>query len=89
MQSACSTRFNYRAARELVSDRRLAILRELVRIARPGGRILVQAWAQEQGTLGGHSGCAPDETQGEDARGGDERRFDFESASSQDVFVPW
>jgi len=29
-------------------DRRVAAIRELVRITRPGGKILIQAWAQEQ-----------------------------------------
>ncbi len=29
-------------------DRRVAVIAELVRIVRPGGRIMVQAWAQEQ-----------------------------------------
>ena len=29
-------------------DRRVAVVKELVRITRPGGKILVQAWAQEQ-----------------------------------------
>ena len=50
-------------------DRRVAILRELVRICRPGGEILLQAWAQEQ-----EPGS---------------RNFDFESSTTQDVFVPW
>ena len=47
----------------------MAILRELVRICRPGGEILLQAWAQEQ-----EPGS---------------RNFDFESSTTQDVFVPW
>jgi SAM-dependent methyltransferase len=29
-------------------DRRVAVIRELLRIVRPGGRIMVQAWAMEQ-----------------------------------------
>ena len=55
--------------RFVCSDRRVAILRELVRICRPGGEILLQAWAQEQ-----EPGS---------------RNFDFESSTTQDVFVPW
>lgn len=35
-------------------DRRVAAVRELVRITRPGGRVLLQAWALEQGDESRH-----------------------------------
>jgi SAM-dependent methyltransferase len=36
-------------------DRRVAAVRELLRITRPGGRVLVQAWAMEQGEESRHA----------------------------------
>jgi alkylated DNA repair dioxygenase AlkB/SAM-dependent methyltransferase len=42
-------------------QRRVKALRELARIVRPGGRILVYAWAQEQGPESRFAFTAPDE----------------------------
>lgn len=39
----------------MYADRRVALLRELVRVCRPGGVILVQAWAREQEGVQGRS----------------------------------
>merc|ERR1719195_2316494 len=60
-------------------ERRIEIIRECLRVLRVGGRLLLYAWAEEQG---GSAGTEQDGQQGIS-------NHDFQSTGSQDCLVAW
>jgi SAM-dependent methyltransferase len=73
-------------------DRRISVIRELVRITRPGGCVLIQAWAYEQEANSRHQFKPPTpapEAEGVREAGTGKRGAGGDSAADQDVLVAW